>query len=54
MIAYEETDEIIRAHVYEDHPDHIATLGWYTMVKSNFAITDDITGKSIYEGDLVL
>lgn len=54
VIAYEETDEIIRAHVYEDHPDHVATLGWYTMVKSNFAITDDITGKSIYEGDLVL
>lgn len=43
-----ETDSTVTMHVYESHPDHLATLGWYTLDKDTLGITDDITGLSIY------
>lgn len=41
------TDEEIIIHVYEDHPDHIATIGWYRMDLATWDIYDYITGDLI-------
>lgn len=41
------TDEEIIIHVYEDHPDHIATLGWYRMDLATWNIYDYIMGDLI-------
>lgn len=41
------TDEEIIIHVFENHPDHIATLGWYRMDLATWDIYDYITGDLI-------
>lgn len=45
MAVEEETDDMLRVRVYEDHPDHIVTLGWYTLDKDALVVTDDMTGE---------
>lgn len=41
------TDEEIIVRVFENHPDHIATLGWYRMDLATWNIYDYITGDLI-------